>query len=97
MPYTFWYLVQVSWARSNFKLSHDNLHFTPNPMRCQPCVYVSPNSRNSITKLKFVMLYSIVDKLWRLLRLDFVVLKTNTLNFEMCEPLIPNAMVFGDT
>ena len=42
-------------------ISHDNLHITQNLTVCQLLLCDPPNCQNSLTKLKFLMLYSIVD------------------------------------
>ena len=55
--HTFWSPVSVVGVRSNFKLSHDHLHITRKLLICQRRLCVPSNSRNSITKLKFLMFY----------------------------------------
>ena len=44
------------------QISHDNLHIRQNLTVCQLLLCDPPNCQNSLTKLKFLMLYSIVDK-----------------------------------
>ena len=53
-----------------FYISIDNLHITQNLTVCQLLLCDPPNCQNSLTKLKFLMLYSIVDRLDRIMTLD---------------------------